>query len=171
MRCGAVLLLLVAVVGLNGCGFRPLYGRGSTNVPSALASVSVKPIADRSGQILHNFLLDRLNPGGSPGRPLYSLSVTLLEADQRLAVRSDDTATRANLILHAAFSLSRADTGAVVFKGNSVSTNSYNLLTSDYATLASRNAALRRAARELSDDIRTRLALALSAPANQKWLE
>ena len=41
----------------------------------------------------------------------------------------------------------------------SKSTNSFNIVASDFATLSGETDAIERAAREVSDDIRTRLAL------------
>ncbi|MCM0018613.1 MAG: hypothetical protein NBV67_01330, partial [Tagaea sp.] len=71
-----------ALVGLPailaGCGFEPLHratARGSA--ADSLAAIRIDPIADRSGQILRNYLLDRLSPRGTPARPDYVLRVRL----------------------------------------------------------------------------------------------
>lgn len=160
----AALLLLSA--GLAACGFRPLYGEGSAGSAAALAQIRIANIPDRAGQELRNLLLDRLTPLGPPTQPAYVLSVNLRESRQDLAVRKDEFATRANLILRAAFTLAPADPADPRrFSGTAVSANSFNRLRSDFATLSAEEDARRRALRTLAEEIRLRLAAALANPA------
>ena len=157
-RWACIAVLVSAAAG--ACGFQPLYGDRATAAGAAeLAEVRINPIRDRIGQQLHNFLRDRLNPLGPPRRAHYVLNVTLTESKRELAIRKDEIATRANLTLTAAFQLRDQATGAVLLENNLQSTNSYNIVTSDFATLSAENDARRRAARELSDGIKTRLAV------------
>ncbi len=120
------------------------------------------PIADRIGQQLHNLLLDKLTPLGPPAAERYVLRVTLSESLQSLAVRKDDVATRANLILRASFTLVRAQDDFTLLSNSAISANSYNFLREEFATLSAENDARARAVRELSDEIRTRIAIYLS---------
>ena len=61
-----------AALFVSGCGFRPLYGAKSLgSVDSELARIKIGIISERSGQQLHNYLLDRLNRKGRPEKPLY----------------------------------------------------------------------------------------------------
>ncbi len=163
------LLTLLAVsslglLGLSGCGFRPLYGRQSDTGGSTvdeIARVQIKPLPDRTGQQFNNLLRDRLNPRGLPADPLYVLEVQLSESISELALRDDETATRANLKLKAEYVLwSRADR-EVLLDGFAQSVNSYNILDSQFATQVAEQNARERGLRELSDDIRARLALFL----------
>lgn len=151
----------VALAGLPGCGFQPLYGQGKNDaaVSAELASVRVDPLSDRVGQIMHNFLRDRLNPHGQPVSPGYRLQVQLEESISELGVRRDETATRANLRMKATFLLLRYDGEAALLSGRSTSTTSYDILTNPFATTVSENEARERALREVADDIQTRLAL------------
>lgn len=160
-RRGAVMLLLCgAALALGGCGFQPLYARpdNTANGPiQDMASVRVAPLPDRTGQILHNMLSDRLNPGGPPAEPVYELDVELKESIEEVAIRRDETATRANLKLSAEYALRRRGTNEVVLKGQSLTTTTYNILSSQFATYTSEEDARKRALRELSDDIRIQL--------------
>ena len=80
--------------------------------------MDVDLIADRTGQMLRNELLDRLHPrGGRAAAKRYTLRVDLAESLQDLAIRKDDVATRANLRLTASFSVVSLDGGTVVFSG------------------------------------------------------
>lgn len=160
------------LLGLAGCGFRPLYGQRSAtsgNVGDEFEQIRITPIADRTGQLLYNELRDRLNPRGRPASPRYVLTVTLTEDSQQLALRGDETATRANLTLTATYALRRADADtaeggeAVVTSGHARIVTSYDILESQYATLVSIDDARARSVRLLSDDIQTRLATALAA--------
>jgi LPS-assembly lipoprotein len=102
-------------------------------------------------------LRDRLNPGGPPAQPLYVLDVQLKESIEQLAIRKDETATRANLRLSAEYKLRQRDTNEVVTSGLSLTTTTYNILNSQFATYTSEEDARKRALRELSDDIRIQL--------------
>ncbi|MCW5774643.1 MAG: hypothetical protein KIT16_23565, partial [Rhodospirillaceae bacterium] len=72
-------VVIAAALALGGCGYRPLYGdRGTSdavNVSGELARVKIAGIADRRGQILRNYLLDRMNPAGEPADPRYVLII------------------------------------------------------------------------------------------------
>lgn len=151
---------------LAGCGYRPLYGeRGAdgASVVDELALVRIEAIPNRIGQQLYNLLRERLNPQGKPGAPKYALKVTLTEQRENLFLEKDETATRANLTLKADFTLSRIDGGSVIAKGLSRSVSSYDILASQFASVVSEEDALLRGVRVISDDIKTRVALALSA--------
>ncbi len=155
--------ILIALL-LQGCGFRPLYGDNNANasVSNSLALTRVEVVPDRIGQKLRNFLLDRINPEGQSSRPLYSLRVVTNTSRTDLGIERDETATRAIMVLTAEYVLADAAGGAVLIQGTTQSTNSFNIVASDFATLSGENDALDRAAREISDDIKTRLGLYFS---------
>jgi LPS-assembly lipoprotein len=151
---GAVLSLM------SGCGFRPLYGAGAQGAVGAeLARVKIGTIPDRVGQQLHNFLLDRINRKGRPEKPLYLLSVDVEIEKVRQAVEANETATRAKLIFTASFQLQEIATEKILLKNWSRSVNSYNIVTSAIATRSAELDAIDRAAREVSEEIRSLLAL------------
>ena len=154
---------LALLIGLGACGFRPLYSeRHNAGVTAELAATRIDLIADRTGQKLHNFLLDRFNPKGLAARPRYGLTVTVQTRRRELGIRKDETATRANLTLTARYTLRDWRTNRSLYQGTSSSANSYNILEADFATLAALNDATTRAARELSEKIKTRLSIFFS---------
>ena len=155
-------ILAIALAGLLfGCGFRPLYGTTETDrrVADLLAQVRIETIPDRTGQKLRNFLLDRINPAGQPARPHYYLSVKIGISRIDLGILRDETATRAILVLTANYFLRDRARKVTLIQGSTQSTNSFNIVASDFATLSGETDAIERAAREISDDIKTRLAL------------
>ena len=162
---GVVCLLLGAAVALSACGFKPLYGRSEAQALSPvdhLAAIRIAPLADRIGQQMHNLLRDRLNPYGQPRDPVYRLDVAIAEARQELGIRKDETASRANLILSASFTLRKLESNRVLLQGRTSSVNSFNILTNQFATDFSEADARGRALRELSDKIRVRLGIYFS---------
>lgn len=145
---------------VSGCGFRPLYGTGARGAVGAeLARVKIGTIPDRVGQQLHNYLLDRINRKGRPEKPLYLLSVNVEIEKVRQAVEANETATRAKLIFTASFQLQEIATEKILLKNWSRSVNSYNIVTSAIATRSAELDATDRAAREVSEEIRSLLAL------------
>jgi LPS-assembly lipoprotein len=147
-----------AALAIAGCGFEPMHAQRSGASSAALSSIDIKLIADRSGQMLRNELLQQMQPRGqTPTR--YSLSVTLTEGLASLGIRKDEVATRANLTLSANFTITEPGGTQPLFSGSARSVNSYNILTSDFATLSAREDARRRGVNQLALEIRERISV------------
>jgi LPS-assembly lipoprotein len=158
MRISTALVALC--LGVAGCGYHPLYGQRATSVSSEdLARVYVSGIPDRPGQVLRNDLIQRLNPNGQATRPVDTLTVGLSVASTGVSLSRDNTTSRTSITTTAKYTLVDSATGKALFSGTSRATDAYDVLISDYATLVSRDDAVDRAIREVSDDIRTRLAV------------
>lgn len=163
LRRRGLMLAGLALCGLvlAGCGFRPLYGRHADTpaLAATLAMVEVAPIPDRTGQLLRNALEQRLERAGGNHAKVYTLEVVLDESTEALGLGRDATVTRANLVITADFTLRRD--GKVVWSGNSRSATAYNILTQQYATIASERDSRDRAVNQVADDITRRLAVFL----------
>ena len=93
-------LLGLGLLGLAGCGFRPLYGPVTaadgteSDLADELAAVRVGPIYERTGQLLRRNLQRRLedNAPGTPAR--YQLNVSYTPGVEVLGYRRDGTITR-----------------------------------------------------------------------------
>lgn len=149
--------LLAASLALASCGFHPLYGKANKEVVPELAAVKVGAIADRSGQQLRNLLYTQLNPRGEPARPKYLLETKLQEYTQALAVRIDEVATRANLLMDATYTLTDLQTGRRLFRQGVRATTSYDIVQNEYANLSAEDDARKRALQQISDDIKAQL--------------
>jgi len=156
-----VAALGVALTFAAACGFRPLYGqhRDGGSTFAELEAVAIGPIPGRVGQLLRNHLLDRLTPLGQRSQARYRLEVRLSQVKEGLAIKKDEEITRSNLKLTADFVLREPASGAALYSGQSRSTASFNLVRSDFANLSAEHDAERRAAREISEQIMTQLAL------------
>lgn len=147
-------------MGLAGCGFQPLYSDrpAGGSIAGDIAAVRIAPIPDRIGQILRNELIDRLNPSGEPADARFSLEARVAVTKLQLGIRKDETATRTSLRFRSTFRLRDAGSGAVVYSSRAGTVTSYNIVDSEYATLASERAARRRGLILIADRIALRVA-------------
>ncbi len=170
LALAALAAVAALVAGPAGCGFQPLYAPASPGESAPvdhLAAVRINPLPNRDGQQLHNLLRDQLNPGGQPARPAYILDVRLTLDTEEVGIRKDQTATRANLFLNSWFTLRAAADNRVLYEDRVSSINSYNILDQPYPTDVAEADALSRGLRELSDDIKLRLAVFFASEAAQ----
>jgi LPS-assembly lipoprotein len=156
-RAGIRRVAPILLLALAACGFHPLYSTRTYDVAPELASIKVASIADRRGQELRNLLYTDLNPKGVPARPVYVLDTTLSVAKQDLAIAKDETVTRANLIIVARYIMRAIETGHVLFRGESSSTTSFDVVRSEYANIAAEQDAQSRALKAISGDMTLRL--------------
>lgn len=157
--------MVLSLTAMTACGFQPLYGeKASSAVTNTnLAAIDIDLIRDREGQMLRNELLDRFQPRGAALKPLYRLSIVLSQQKVGLAIRPDETGSRANLIIIATYTIRDIADGEIVFNGTSRAVTGYNVLSSDFATTSSEADAVRRAVFDLSQQISTRVSVAIAA--------
>ena len=157
MRLNA--LILACALALSGCGLRPLYTGGASGpVAQALRSVEVGPIEGRAGWLVRTALEDRLGRAGG-GEARYRLEVTLDDDIIGIGIRSDDTVTRERRTLRARYRLVEIEKGTVVLDATAGSDAGIDVVGSEYATVAAEQTALERLAKEVADQIVTRVAL------------
>ena len=151
---------LLLVMALAGCGFAPMYRRdgASASVPQ-MAAVEIAPADSRLTQLIRNNLLDRLTPEGIAAAPLYRLQLGASEALSGILITRADTTTRYNLSVNANYSLIDRRSGEVLLSGGATSLASYNVLRAEFANVIAEQDARARAAREVAEQIRTRLAV------------
>jgi LPS-assembly lipoprotein len=155
------LVLLALGAALGGCGFRPLLkqGEGDSEVRSELAAVEVPAQTERIGYLVRDSLVDQLNPAGVRVPARYLLVISLRRRTSKLGIQIDNTVTRYNLTLAARFSLLDSSDQRVLYESTVRRVASYNASRAPYAELAAELDAERRAAQEVSTDIRTQLAI------------
>jgi LPS-assembly lipoprotein len=147
-------------LALGGCGFEPLYGRfGDTSIADDLATIKVELIANRSGQILRNHLLDGLTPRGTPARPAYTLRVELFEPlPQDLGITRNESIVRYSYSTVARFRL-LDPAGAQMLVSDATSVSSYEVTGSEFATVSGQLNARERVLEEISNEIKSQLAV------------
>ena len=125
IRLAVILNLILA----TGCGFQPLYSRGSDNsrhVLKQLSRIQITPIENRTGQILRNLLQDKLTPLGLPSSPTYKLTISLKETRSDMAILRDSTSTFAKVKMDAEYQLIEIETKNVLDSGTVTSTTVFN---------------------------------------------
>ena len=153
-------LNLLIILLLNGCGFNSLYNASNhSNSYSQLATVQINQIPDRIGQQVRNELLNLLTPLGSPSMPRYTLHMSVKESKNSFAVQKNAFATRADIHLTANFVLRSLVPSKKLTSGAISTVSSYDIVSSDFATLAAEKNARERVVFQLSEEIRTRLAV------------
>jgi len=166
LHIASLVAAAAALLVLSGCGYRPVYGEhsavASDGARTQLANVKVLGIADRRGQLLRNYLIDRINPRGEPAAPRYVLSVTSTESTRVNDSRPDGTATRADVIVSARYTLRDSTSDLIVFTDRSEAIATYNLLTARFASVVSEDEARRRAVEQIADQISLQVAMFLN---------
>jgi LPS-assembly lipoprotein len=146
--------LAIAGLALTGCGFRPLYGGGESSAAAiGLSQISVDEQKSRAGQLLRNELLSsRL--GSDPQSSTYRLAMDVSETGRANA----GTTARVTYRMTANYRVMETRTGKQVDQGKSFSVVSFDTVSEPLADLQAENSARQRAARELGQDIKLRLA-------------
>ena len=155
--------VLVACLLVAGCGFEPLYGRvqGGGSAQTEIRAISIEIIKDRSGQILRNFLLDRLTPRGQPRNPRWKLFVDVTGSPELLGVRKTSEATRSNLWIRGSFRLESVGGTRKNLSGELEGVSSVDIQAADFGRLQASKDARERVLRQLADDIASRVAVHL----------
>lgn len=154
---GAALILFA--LALSGCTLRPLYaGGGRGAVAQTLGTVTVAPIAGRAGWLVRTALEDRL--GQSEGEsPRYRLEIELDDDITGFGIRRDSSVSRERRTLRARYRLVDAAVGTVLLDATAGSDAGIDVVGSEYATVAAEQTALERLAKEVADQIVSRVAV------------
>jgi len=145
-------------MALSGCGLSPVYSGGGTGAAAAsLQNISVAIIADRSGFLVRQALLDRL--GQSVDNPRYRLEVELDDQIEAFGVRGDNSAARERRTLRARYRLVDTSSNDVVLDATAGADSGIDRVSSNFAVVAAETTALERLAVEIARQISGRLAV------------
>jgi LPS-assembly lipoprotein len=164
----AALLAGLAALALAGCGFQPLYGgttAGGQRLSEVMAGVEITPIPGRVGQKLRNELIFTNTGGGLAAQSRYRLEIAVKESvvDQLVQITGD--ATGQVYQLDATFQLIDPNNGKVLLQGKAISRAPYNRFQEIFANVRARYDAENRAARTVSESIKTQVAAFLTNAA------
>jgi LPS-assembly lipoprotein len=157
MRQLITIACCVASLLLAGCNYRPLYGTGADGkgVAVAMSGIAIDEQRSRAGQIVRNNLLSSMGSGGGTN---FILRMVPEEKSQEISAVSGQKLERFRYTLKVGYQLADAQTGDVVNEGKSFSNVSYDTVEQPIADLRAAESARERAAREVAEDIRLRLA-------------
>ncbi len=177
-RRRAALLGLGGLLGLSGCGFRPLYAPvtaedgGSADIRDELAAVRVGNIPERSGQLLRRDLQRRFEGVrvGAPAR--YALQVAVTYAVEPLGYRRDGTITRLRYVATGTWSLATLSVPPRQIAFSAIPTralDSFNIPDLQFfAADSARDAMEARLVDQLAEEIFRRVALELRRERQQR---
>jgi LPS-assembly lipoprotein len=163
--------LLGGLLGLAGCGFRPLYGPieaadgRDEDIRTELAAVRVGPTYDRPGQLLRRSLQRRMEDSlpGTPAR--YRLDVGVNLGTEVLGYRRDGTPTRVRFTLNGSWTLASLSVPPDPIASSAIpyrTLDSFNIPDLQFFSAdASRDAALDRLMEQLSEEVSRQVAMAL----------
>ena len=155
-------LLIIVIFALNACGFTPVYSPSMQTgaVENSMSAISVDIIPNREGQMVRNYLLDRISLNGAPASPEYRLSVSpIVENIVEIGIDIDDEASRAQVRESAQIQLIRLSDNTVVLTRTVRSVSSYNILSGQFTTFVTEQDAREQALRALAENIVTDLEL------------
>jgi LPS-assembly lipoprotein len=155
MRWPLALAAVGASLALGGCGFTPLLAAPGVN--SKLASINVIAPQGRAGFLIRQhlddvFAKDRNAPAA------YTMRLALSEARYPRGIRTDNVATRYELVLTADYSLANIPGGDVAKKGRVRVEITYDSADQPYASIAGEQDAEDRAADQAAQRIQLELA-------------
>lgn len=155
------------LLGVAGCGFRPLYSRKDNIAPSEhLDEVSVDVIPDRQGQLLRQALQQRLEGAGDSRAKRFGLAVVYSVAVDALAIQRDSTSTRVRVVASATWTLRGLQPGQGILKtGSARMVDGYNVIDQQYFALDLEN---EDAQRRLADTIANQITLQMTSYFTKK---
>ncbi len=150
----------LALLALTGCGLQPLYGGSAGPVARDVSAVAISAIEGKAGYLVHNALADRLG-GAALASARYRLDVRL---DERLIgkiVRADDAISRERRVMRARYQLVDLASGAILLDASADSDAGIDIVSSEYAVIAAEQTAQENLARDIANQIVTRVAATL----------
>ena len=159
MRRLALLGVVAGASLLSACGFTPMYGE--TGVSGGLSRIAVTTPDDRLGYRLREQLEDAFGRDGGGQAPLYRLTTEVEQSRRPLGRRIDDTASRYELTVKAAWALTPVAGGETI-KGVQTTTVTYAAADQPYAAIAAQQDGEDRAAADLARLIRLDMMRALA---------
>lgn len=156
LRRIGIVLAVMAVTPLAGCGFTPLYASPGGAV-TPLRSIELVTPESRTGFLLRQHLDDAL--GRRQGEaPRYRMELQVGEARYPRGLRVDNVATRYEYVLTASYILTDRTTGSQAKQGSVRVELTYDSSDQPYASVMAQQDVADRAAEEAARRIQLELA-------------
>ena len=156
--------LFLALGGcISACGFKPVYKEGST-ASNLQGQIEISLIKGRNGFELREELENKL--GQTVSVAPYVLTLKLTISEMGLAVTEDEGTTRTSLNGIAAFTLTRRETGKVIFRDSVSNLTAYGTTSATYPSTVARRDANIRLMKALAAQIANRIAITSDGWAN-----
>jgi LPS-assembly lipoprotein len=160
--------LVVSAALVSGCGFQPLYGptASGAQLSDVMKTVDISLVPGRVGQRVRNELIFKATGGGEASdQTKYRLDIALRESVVNTTVDRTGDPKGQVYQLYSQFRLIRLSDNQVVLEGHSNARAAYDKADSVFADIRAKRDAEDRAARTISEAVRTRLAAYFSLNA------
>ena len=157
---GAILLFALL---LGAC--RPMYGETSmgNHAVTELAAIEVNILPGRVGQKIRNELIFLFTGGDHPGESKYKLEIAYRESVLGVLYKRTDDAAGQIYSLDATFTLRDITGKTELTKGRSHARAAFDKHKSTYSNIRAERDAKNRAAKDIVNDINTRIAAYISS--------
>ncbi len=157
---GAVIIFAMSV---SAC--RPMYGETSlgSNATYELASIDINTIPGRVGQQIRNQLIFLFTGGNRSVAPKYKLNVVYRQSIAYVLFKRSQDAAGQILSIDATFTLKDLDGKKILMKSKSHARAAFDKHSSTYANVRAKRNAENRAAKDIANDINTRIAAYISS--------
>ena len=135
-------------------------GGGSGVVARDLAAVTVSPIGGKAGYLLNNALIDRIGANGHSSAR-WRLDVRLDEKLSGMIVRTDNAVSRERSVMRARYQLVDLASGTIVLDATADADAGIDIVASEYAVIAAEQTAQENLARDIANQIVTRVSTRL----------
>jgi LPS-assembly lipoprotein len=154
-----VLAIAALALVLSACGFRPLYGPSQSggSVAADVTSIAVAEQRTRVGQLVRNEVLS----AGKPEVSRFRLELKVSEAHPFVSRLPGERVDRLRAQVMATYVL-RDLNAKVITQGSTRAAVAYDVVREPVADAQAKATAIQRAAIEVGQDIKLRLAAALS---------
>ncbi|MCP4937184.1 MAG: hypothetical protein GY927_23995 [bacterium] len=155
--------ILVFALLLGAC--RPMYGETSMGVQTVteLATIEINELPGRVGQKIRNELIFLLTGGDHPSQPKYKLEIVYRESLRGVLYRRTDDAAGKIYSLDVTYTLRDIIGKTELTKGRSHARAAFDKHKSTYSNIRAERDAKNRAAKDIANDINTRLAAYISS--------
>jgi LPS-assembly lipoprotein len=170
-RTASIALAATLLLGVTGC-FRPLYGPTASGAPVEavmtaidVGTVSVPTARQEMGHTLRSELIFALDGSGLNAEPKrYRLTATVTDSlTTPLVSSATGRAVSATIMATAAWQIVDVQTNEVLFSGSAQAAASYDRTIQRFAALRAQRDAETRIAKQLSEQIASRIAIDIRA--------
>lgn len=135
--------LCMAVLSLQGCGFRPLYAENGFR--AKLSSIELDLTDSRTGFFVEQNLIKNLG-SFEKGEKAYRLKVVINERFYGIGFRTDESTTRSEMTNLVLFELSETATGKVLFNKSFTEVVTFNSSFDPHSSIVTQQDAQKRVA-------------------------
>lgn len=169
-RTASLALAATLLLGTAGC-FRPVYGPTASGTPveAVMASIDVgtistSPERQEFGHTLRSELIFAMDGSGQPQPKRYRLTATVVDGLRTPLVSSaTGRAVSATITARASWSIQDIQTGETFLSGSAEGAASYDRTVQRFAALRAQRDAETRLAKQLSEQIASRIAVDIRA--------